>query len=131
MTAIGTCLRCLLTRSRTVRMNIGLRFGAEADPAVVVVRHVVRIDAVLRFERVDVRRFVAAVGDAVGVGLRVVADVAGADPVEEQAVDVVVREQLVEERELVGAHFGEREAELRVVRLCRRGGPSGTRGGLW
>ena len=69
-----------------------LRFGAEADPAVVVVGQIVRIGTVLRFEHGDVWLFVAVIGDAFGIGVRVVADVVGADPIEEQAVDVIIGE---------------------------------------
>ena len=90
MTAIGTRFGSLVDELADRAHEQRLRLGAEADPAVVVVGHIVRIGVVLRFERGDVWRFVAAVGDALGIGLRVVADVAGADPVEEQAVDVVV-----------------------------------------
>ena len=38
-----------------------------------------RIGAVLAFEGVDVGLLVAVVGDSLGIGLRVVADVAGAN----------------------------------------------------
>ena len=74
-----------------------------------------RIAIVLAFERLDQRRFIAAVSHALCIGLRVVPHVAGADPVEENAVDRIVVEQFLQDRQLVRPHLRIREAELRLV----------------
>jgi hypothetical protein len=85
-----------------------------ANPALVPRVDLARINAELLLEPGDVRLLVAVVRDAFGIVLRVIAHVAGADPVEVQAVDVVA-EQFFDEPELVLPHLGECERKLRVV----------------
>src|ERR1019366_642463 len=58
------------------------------------------------------RLFVAAVRHTFGISLRVVADVAGANPIQEQPVYGIIAQEFLEDRELVLPDLRKREAEL-------------------
>ena len=70
--------------------ELGLRLNAQANPALVAVGHCVGVHVELGLELLQQRLFVAAVGYAIGIRLRVVSDVAGANPVQEHAVDCIL-----------------------------------------
>lgn len=74
-------------------------------------------------ETVDERFFITTVRDAVRIRLRIVANVAGANPIKEKPVEVVAQEFL-EEREFVLANFGKGETELRAINFSIAFAPS-------
>jgi len=76
--------------------EFGLRFSTNLHPARVVIFQIVRIEFEFLFEIFDERFFVAAIRDAVGIGLRIVAHIAGANPIEENSIEIV-GEQFLEQ----------------------------------